>query len=97
MRRVQRVINCTGPSSDLRRSGSTLIAGLLQHGLLQPDALGLGLAVDAGYRVLDAQGQASAWLHYIGPLLKARDWEATAVPELRVHALRLAEGLCAAP
>jgi uncharacterized NAD(P)/FAD-binding protein YdhS len=51
------------------------------------------LQVDPDYRVLDREGQASARLYYIGPLLKARDWEATAVPELRVHAQRLAKVL----
>jgi hypothetical protein len=29
----------------------------------------------------------------VGPLLKADYWEATAVPELRAHAARLAEAL----
>ncbi len=94
-RRVQVVINCTGPSSDLNRSGSPLIDDLLEQGLLLPDALGLGLAVDPGYRVMGRHGQAQPWLRYIGPLLKARDWEATAVPELRSHALRLSAALLA--
>jgi uncharacterized NAD(P)/FAD-binding protein YdhS len=35
-------------------------------------------------------------LYYIGPWLRARDWEATAVPELREHAARLARRLCTA-
>lgn len=87
---VQVVVNCTGPSSDVRRSRSPLIESLLHQGLLSADALGQGLAVDIGYRVLDNRQQASAWLRYIGPLLKARDWEATAVPELRQHAQTLA-------
>jgi uncharacterized NAD(P)/FAD-binding protein YdhS len=43
--------------------------------------------------VIDAQGIASDVLYYIGPLLKARYWEATAVPELRVFAQRLAAHL----
>lgn len=89
-RRAQVVINCTGPSSDLLRSRSPLIESLLQQGLLSADALGQGLAVDAGYQVIDSRQQASPWLRYIGPLLKARDWEATAVPELRQHAQALA-------
>ena len=28
-------------------------------------------------------------LYYLGPWLRARDWEATAVPELREHAATL--------
>lgn len=92
---VQAIVNCTGPTSDLRRSGSPLIAQLLEAGQLCPDALGLGLHVDPGYRVLGHGGQAVERLRYIGPLLKAGAWEATAVPELRQHALRLARLLLA--
>jgi len=90
---VDRVINCTAPSTQLARSGSALVHGLVAQGLVVPDALGLGLCVDPALRVIDRQGLAQPWLHYIGPMLKARDWEATAIPELRVHAQGLAEVL----
>jgi uncharacterized NAD(P)/FAD-binding protein YdhS len=66
---------------------------LLQLGRLKPDPLGLGLAVDDCYAVLNGDGTPQPWLRYIGPMLKARDWEAVAVPELRVHAQRLAAEL----
>lgn len=91
--RVSRVVNCTGPDSDLRRSRTPLVRDLLAHQLIQPDPFGLGIAVDENYAALDGAGRASTMLHYIGPLLKARDWEATAVPELREHARRLAQRL----
>jgi uncharacterized NAD(P)/FAD-binding protein YdhS len=94
--RVSYVINCTGPDSDLRRCRTPLIRDLLAQGSIRPDALGLGVDVDDDYAVLDAHGQPSSVLHYVGPLLKARDWEATAVPELRAHAARLAQRLLAA-
>lgn len=90
---VQAIVNCTGPSSDVRRSGSALVESLLDRGLLHADGLGLGLLADARHRLLAADGQALPWLRYVGPLLKARDWEATAVPELRQHALILARDL----
>jgi len=92
---VQHIVNCTGPSADLARCPSPLVRGLLEAGRLCPDPLGLGLAVDDHYAVLDRAGRVSPVLSYIGPLLKARDWEATAVPELRVHAQRLARRLLA--
>ena len=95
IRRVQTVINCTGPSSDLAHSGSPLIAQLLADGLISADKFGLGLRVDDQYRALSPQGGAASWLRYIGPLLKAQLWEATAVPELRIHAQRLAALLLA--
>lgn len=83
------VINCTGPSSDLRCVRDPLIAQLLDSGTLAPDPLGLGLEVDAEYRVVGRCG-ALPGLRYVGPLLKAQLWEATAVPELRVHAKNVA-------
>lgn len=94
---VAHVVNCTGPTSDLAQGGGPLVARLLARGWLQADALGLGVAVDTEGAVVGRDGAASGWLHYIGPLLRARDWEATAVPELRVHARRLAERLLASP
>jgi uncharacterized NAD(P)/FAD-binding protein YdhS len=40
---------------------------------------------------LRSDGTAVPWLRYLGPLLRATYWEATAVPELRGHAAHLAE------
>lgn len=91
--RVGAVINCTGPEADTRTLREPLIAGLREAGLLQPDALGLGVEVDAGYRLLGADGRPSPALYYVGPFLKARDWEATAVPELRRHVVAMCESL----
>lgn len=87
------VVNATGPQSDLARSPMPLVQTLHAAGWLQPDALRLGLALDAHYRPLDGAGQPVPGLHYIGPGLRARDWEAVAVPELREHAARLAAQL----
>ena len=44
-------------------------------------------------RVITGSGTPSAGLYYIGPWLRARDWESTAVPELREHATNLAQTL----
>ena len=90
---VDRVINCTGPSSDVRRVGDSLLDALLSRRLLRPDPLGLGVETAAGGALLDAAGRPSRVLYLVGPLLKADHWEATAVPELRQHAARLAERL----
>lgn len=89
--RVAWVINCTGPSSDLRALRDPLIDSLLERGLLRPDPLALGLEVSDDLALLDAAGQPSRVLYYVGPLLRARHWEATAVPELRVHAAHVAQ------
>jgi uncharacterized NAD(P)/FAD-binding protein YdhS len=87
------VVNCTGPSTAPAAAPGPLLPSLLAAGLVRADALGLGLDVNAEGALLDAEGRASRWLHGIGPMLKARDWEAVAVPELRVHARRLAQRL----
>jgi uncharacterized NAD(P)/FAD-binding protein YdhS len=90
---VDTVVNCTGPATDLKQVDDALVKQLLLDGLIQPDPLGLGIEVTDDYAVLDAGGIPSSVLHYVGPLLRARYWEATAVPELRVHAQRLADRL----
>jgi len=90
---VERVVNCTGPSSDVRRVGDGLLDALLAGGRIVPDPHRLGVEVAEDGALLDASGKPSPVLFLVGPLLKARDWEATAVPELRTHAARLAERL----
>ena len=46
-------------------------------------------------RVIAGDGEPVDGLYYLGPWLRARDWEATAVPELRLHAAQLARQLAA--
>jgi hypothetical protein len=53
--------------------------------------------VDAAGRPLGREGAPSPGLYYLGPWLRARDFEATAVQELRVQAAELAQRLAAAP
>lgn len=84
------VINCSGPSSVIDASTSPLMARLADAGRLVACSHGLGLMVDERYRLLDARRQPQAGLFYLGPLLKAQFWEATAVPELRRHAAAVA-------
>ncbi len=85
---VGTVINCTGPSSDIR--GDALLTQMAADGLIVADALRQGILVAADYRLGAETSPTGGALYYVGPLLKARDWEATAVPELRVHAEALA-------
>jgi uncharacterized NAD(P)/FAD-binding protein YdhS len=94
--RVGKVVNCTGPDTDLERVREPLVASLLREGLVRPDPLGLGLDSDEEGRLLDAEGHPSARLVLVGPLRKGRLWENTAVPELRREAERTAALLPAA-
>lgn len=90
---VARVINCTGPTSNLLRVKDGLIQQLCAEQLLKPDRLGLGLAVADNLAVLTPADTAVPWLSYVGPMLKGQYWEATAVPELRQYAAQLARRL----
>lgn len=89
--RAGAIVNCTGPDSDLRRVADPLVRQVLADGIIAVDRLGLGLDVAGDGAVIDARGTPSKLIFYVGPLLKARDWEATAVPELRLHAQRVAD------
>jgi uncharacterized NAD(P)/FAD-binding protein YdhS len=91
-----RVINCTGPRSDLDRIGVPLIADLKRRGLILPDALGLGIETD-DCAVIDVTGRPSTWLFALGPLTRPAWWEITAVPEIAIQVDRLADGFAVAP
>ena len=93
--KVDRVINCTGPDYDARRSRQPLLRSLLAQGAAVADPLGLGLLTDDVGALIDVSGRAAANLHYIGPMLRATRWEATAVAELGEQAVRLARRLTA--
>jgi uncharacterized NAD(P)/FAD-binding protein YdhS len=92
---VDRIVNCTGPDYNPRRTRSALLEQLLSDGLVSPDTLGLGLRTGTHGAALDAQGRHASDLFYLGPMLRADHWEATAVHELRGHAERLAHFLTA--
>jgi uncharacterized NAD(P)/FAD-binding protein YdhS len=83
---VARIINCTGPGTDVARAGDVLVDQLVAEGVFQSVLNGMGIRVDGMYRVSSELDQVS----YIGPLLRAEYWEATAVPELRQHAFNVA-------
>jgi uncharacterized NAD(P)/FAD-binding protein YdhS len=87
------VVNCTGPSAAVTQVRDPLIEGMLRSEHLTPDPLHIGVLVDAQYRLLRTSGDALGNVRYVGPLLKAQRWEATAVPELRSHAKALALAL----
>jgi uncharacterized NAD(P)/FAD-binding protein YdhS len=89
------VINATGPDYSVRRSTDPLLRSLLEQGLVVADELDLGLKTGVNGACISAAGAPSAELFYLGPMLRAEHWEATAAPELRTHADRLARHLAA--
>lgn len=90
---VDLVVNATGPDYALKRSTDPLLSSLLAAGLVCADALHLGLRAGPYGACVDAQGRTSDRLYYLGPMLRAEHWEATAATELRDHAERLAAHL----
>jgi uncharacterized NAD(P)/FAD-binding protein YdhS len=87
---VNAVINATGPDYALRRSTDPLLGALRAQGWISEDALNLGLRTAANGACISAAGAPSEHLFYLGPMLRADYWEATAAAELRTHAERLA-------
>jgi uncharacterized NAD(P)/FAD-binding protein YdhS len=94
---VNAVVNATGPDYALRRSADLLVRSLRAAGLVSEDPLSLGLRTARHGACVGADGSASSHLFYLGPMLRADHWEATAVPELRAHAEQLARFLSDPP
>lgn len=90
---VGAVINCTGPSAML--DAEPLLATLRAAGTIAADVHALGILVADDYRVCRSVSDAHPTLYYVGPLLRAQHWEATAVPELRQHAATCAAAVVA--
>ena len=91
---VDRVVNCSGPDYDARRTRERLLRSLLAQGMASTDPLGLGLATDEYGALVGSGGRPTGNLYYLGPMLRPACWETTAVPELSEHAAQLAEHLC---
>jgi uncharacterized NAD(P)/FAD-binding protein YdhS len=90
---VDLVVNATGPDYALKRGAVPLLNSLRAAGLVCEDALDLGLRTARYGACVDSQGRSSEHLYYLGPMLRADYWEATAATELRDHAERLAAHL----
>ncbi len=86
-------INCTGPLHAIARTRDPVLRSLLDSGLAEPDALGIGLKVDDGVRVIGPQASPTQRLWAMGSLGKARYWEIIAVPDIRVQAEQVAEAI----
>lgn len=87
---VARVINCSGPETDLARTGDPLLTALHERALIATDPLLLGLQATPDGAAIDASGRASKNFYVLGPLRRGQLWETTAVPELRIQARDLA-------
>ena len=92
-RLFSQVVNCTGPSGDLTAVDDPLIAGLLDDGLVRPDACRLGIDVDARSRVIDRGVAPADHLFAVGPLTRGQFYEITSVPDIRLQAADCADSI----
>ena len=89
--KVGRVINCTGPETNLEKINNLFLQQALQKGLLMQDELKLGIDADpVTFEVKNNASQFQSNLYTLGGNLKGVLWESTAVNELRDQALALA-------
>lgn len=87
---VQWLINCTGPSLNMKNVPDALIQSLIRQKLAiwdQPQ--NLSLKVSSVGALVNAKGIASSSLYAAGPVCKGAQWESTAVPEIRKQNLQL--------
>ncbi|MDP3469719.1 MAG: FAD/NAD(P)-binding protein [Daejeonella sp.] len=88
---VSRVINCTGPETDLLKLDDNYLKKALLQGILSQDELKLGINADPDtFEALDSSGHIQSGLYVMGSNLKGLLWESTAVSELRVQAEKIA-------
>jgi uncharacterized NAD(P)/FAD-binding protein YdhS len=87
------LINCAGAGADITRTADPLLRHLLESGLARPDPLRLGLDADACGALRDAGGTAASDIVTLGPLLRGRRYETTAIPEIRDQATVIARHL----
>jgi uncharacterized NAD(P)/FAD-binding protein YdhS len=90
---VTAVVDCTGPGAD-PTAGSPLVAGLVADGLARIDPSGVGLDVDEHGVLRTASGDPGT-IHTVGWCRRGAEFEATAVPEIRRQADRLARQVIA--
>lgn len=76
-RRFDRIVNCAGAEPDLR---------LFEGRGYARDPLGLGVPTDSAGRPFRADGTVDRNVFILGPALRSRFWEMTAIPDLSVQA-----------
>ena len=91
--RYDRVVRCIGPALEPSEADTPLVRALVASGIATADPAGLGIVSDEWGRVVDGSGAPSERVFAIGAVRRASSWETTAMPDISVHALALAERL----
>lgn len=90
---VDRVIITTGPAHGSLLSSDALLHQLTIAGIIQPDPLALGIAVNALSQTLNRSGQANPHLYVAGPAARGRFGELMGLPQVAEHAESVARQL----
>jgi uncharacterized NAD(P)/FAD-binding protein YdhS len=91
---TSRIINCTGPETDLMKLENSFLKICLEQGTITQDKLRLGIRTNTEtFEVINSKGELQHNLYTLGSNLKGELWESTAVNELRDQAERLASRL----
>jgi uncharacterized NAD(P)/FAD-binding protein YdhS len=85
------VIVTTGPAHDSAIAANPALASLARAGLIRPDAVGLGLDVDASNWAIGADGVALPTLLVAGPLARGQVGELMGLPQVSDHAAQVAQ------
>jgi len=93
---VSRVVNCTGPLGDLRRTTDPLLQNLYARGAIRPDPLAIGIDVDQQCHAIADDGSAQPRLFVVGPMTRGAHWEIVAVPDIRRQVWALARQITGA-
>lgn len=94
--RVGRVVDCTGPDLVPTDLTDPPWRNLLRRGDAVPGPLGIGVSTVHG-RLRDRDGRTVRALWTLGAPRRGELWETTAIPEIRVQALAVAEAVLARP
>ena len=89
----QWLIDCTGPGH--AALDDPLTGPLIKSRRARLDPVGIGLDLDAGGRLLAADGSTDGRLFALGPPARAAFWETTAVPDIRKRIEDLVDRLAA--
>ena len=87
------VVNCSGSSRTLAPDADPLLRQAVGLGLARLDFRGGGIDVGADGAVIGRSGTPTSGLYALGPLTVARFFEITAVPEIRVQCMTVADAL----
>ncbi|MCW3849279.1 FAD/NAD(P)-binding protein [Sphingomonas sp. LB-2] len=90
---ARRIVNCTGPLTDLARTTEPLLRKLAARGVIRADEARLGIDVDNQAQTINARGRINPALYALGPMTRGAFWEIVAVPDIRTQTWNLARRL----